>query len=90
VVDAHTALQRLYTELAQEPGIVSVWPDFLLNEQIERAILTRVEADAKPPQLTLSLMYRKDRVFGAAAEYFAECVKSTSLDRSAVSPIDTS
>jgi DNA-binding transcriptional LysR family regulator len=48
--------QRLYAELAQEPGVVSLWPDFLLDEQIERGILTRIEADAKPPRLTLGLM----------------------------------
>lgn len=79
---------RLYAELAQEPGIVSVWPDFLLDEQVERGILTRIEADAKPPQLTLGLMYRKDHVFGSAADYFVECVRNTSLGRSAVLPID--
>jgi LysR family transcriptional regulator of abg operon len=79
---------RLYVELAQEPGTVSVWPDFLLNEQVERGILTRIETDAKLPQLTLGLMYRKDLVFGSAAEYFVECVRNTSSDKAIASSMD--
>ncbi|QIE25893.1 HTH-type transcriptional regulator TsaR (plasmid) [Caballeronia sp. SBC1] len=71
--------RRLYTELASEPGVVSVWPDLQLNEEIERGALERVALDIALPRLALSLIERKDRVLGGAAEYFIDCLKSKAL-----------
>lgn len=71
--------QRLYAELACERGVVSVWLDLLLNDYVERGALARLDIDASLPRLTLGLMHRKDRVFSAAAQYFAECVEEARL-----------
>ncbi|MGB8416987.1 LysR family transcriptional regulator [Paraburkholderia sp.] len=71
--------RRLYTELASEAGVVSVWPDFQLNEEIERGTLGRVALDIALPRIALSLIQRKDRVLGDAAEYFIDCLKSKAL-----------
>ncbi|WP_168789827.1 LysR family transcriptional regulator [Paraburkholderia aromaticivorans] len=68
---------KLYPKLAGESGAVSVWPDFLLDEHLRSGLLTRLATDAQLPELTVSLMYRKDHVFSATAEYFAECVASS-------------
>jgi LysR family transcriptional regulator of abg operon len=59
--------------------VVSVWPDFQLNEEIERGTLERVALDIALPRLALSLIYRKDRVLDGAAEYFIDCLKSKAL-----------
>ncbi|HEX7907393.1 MAG TPA: LysR family transcriptional regulator [Paraburkholderia sp.] len=72
--------QRLYPKLAGEPGVVSVWPDFLLDEHVRSGMLTRLATDAHLPELTVSLMYRKDHVFSATAEYFTECVVSMGIN----------
>lgn len=72
--------QRLYGELAREPGVVSVWPDFLLDEQIQRGYMTRLATDAHVPPLTLGLMYRKDLVFSASTEYFVDCMRGGAHD----------
>ncbi|MCA8057385.1 MULTISPECIES: LysR family transcriptional regulator [Burkholderia cepacia complex] len=66
--------QRLYAELAQEPGVVSVWPDFLLDEQIQRGHMTRITTDAEAIWLTLGLMHRKDLVLSTTTEYFVGCM----------------
>lgn len=65
---------RLYAKIAAEPGVVSVWPDFLLDEHVRSGALTRLATDAHLPELTVGLMYRKDRVFSSTTEYFMECV----------------
>lgn len=70
--------QRLYAELAREPGVVSVWPDFLLDDQIRHGSMTRIATDARVSRLTLGLMYRKDLVFSASTEYFVNCMLSAS------------
>ncbi|WP_321888366.1 LysR family transcriptional regulator [Paraburkholderia bannensis] len=69
--------QRLYAQLAQEPGTVSVWPAFLLEEQIRNGALQKLDTDAREPRLTLGLMHRRDLVLTAALEYFVECVERT-------------
>jgi DNA-binding transcriptional LysR family regulator len=71
--------QRLYADLASEPGVVSVWTDFLLDEYVTRGVLARLDVDASLPRLTLGLMHRKDLVFSAAAQYFVECVERAGL-----------
>ncbi|MFM0731679.1 hypothetical protein PQQ52_14440 [Paraburkholderia sediminicola] len=48
---------------------MSVWPDFQLNEEIERGTLERVALDIALPRLALSLIHRKDRVLGRASSY---------------------
>lgn len=67
--------QRLYTQLAQEPGVISVWPEFLLEEQVRLGHMTRLETDACISRLTLGLMYRRDLVLGASLEYFMDCIR---------------
>jgi LysR family transcriptional regulator, regulator of abg operon len=71
--------RRLYTELASEPGVVSVWPDFQLEEEVTRGSLERIALDWALPRLALTLIYRKDRVLSGEAEYFIECLKSKAL-----------
>jgi LysR family transcriptional regulator of abg operon len=71
--------QRLYAELAREPGVVSVWPDFLLDDQIRHGDMTRIATDARVLRLTLGLMYRKDLVFSASTEYFVDCMLSAAM-----------
>lgn len=71
--------RRLYAELASEAGVVSVWPDFQLNEEIECGTLERVALDFALPPLALSLIHRKDGVLGDAAEYFIDCLKNNAL-----------
>ncbi|MBB5503405.1 LysR family transcriptional regulator [Paraburkholderia sp. MM5384-R2] len=68
--------QRLYAELARQPGVVSVWPDFLLDEQIQLGLMTRITTDAQAASLTLGLMLRKDLVLSMSAEYFVDCMYS--------------
>ncbi|WGS54310.1 LysR family transcriptional regulator [Paraburkholderia sp. D15] len=70
--------QRLYTQLADEPGTVSVWPAFLLQEQIKLGRMQRLATDARTPRLTLGLMYRRELVLGASLEYFVECLRNAS------------
>ena len=69
--------QRLYGQLAQEPGTISVWPEFLLEEPIRLGYLERLEMDACQPRLTLGLMHRRDLVLTSALEYFVECIQRT-------------
>lgn len=69
--------QRLFAQLALEPGTISVWPEFLLEEQIRLGLMQRLETDAFPSRLTLGLMYRRDLVLGASLEYFVECIQRT-------------
>ncbi|WP_322049241.1 LysR family transcriptional regulator [Paraburkholderia sp. J67] len=69
--------QRLYGQLAQEPGTISVWPEFLLEEPIRLGYLERLETDACQPRLTLGLMHRRDLVLTSALEYFVECIQRT-------------
>ncbi|ABB06495.1 transcriptional regulator, LysR family [Burkholderia lata] len=69
--------QRLYGLLAQEPGTVSVWPEFLLEEPVRSGLLQRLDTDACQPRLTLGLMHRRDLVLTAALEYFVECIQRT-------------
>ena len=71
--------RRLYTELASEAGVVSVWPDFQLEEEIARGTLERIALDWALPRLELSVMYRKDLVLSGEAEYFIECLKNKAL-----------
>lgn len=71
--------RRLYTELASEAGVVSVWPDFQLDEEIARGTLARIALDWPLPRLELGVIYRKDLVLSAEAEYFIECLKSKAL-----------
>ncbi len=66
--------QRLYAELARVPGVVSVWPDFLLDEQIQGGHMTRITTDAEATWLTLGLMHRKDLVLSTTTEYFVDCM----------------
>jgi DNA-binding transcriptional LysR family regulator len=72
--------QRLYAQLAQEPGTVSVWPDFLLDEQVRLGHMQPLDTDARPSRLTLGLMYRRDLVLSASLEYFIDCIRHTSTD----------
>lgn len=67
--------QRLYVQLADEPGTVSVWPEFLLEEQARSGRMQRLETDACVSRLTLGLMYRRDLVLSGSLEYFVECVR---------------
>ncbi|WP_282507898.1 LysR family transcriptional regulator [Burkholderia cepacia] len=67
--------QRLYGELAREPGVVSVWPDFLLDDPACGGRLVRLQTDANLSPLTLGLMHRKDLVPGASMTAFIECLK---------------
>ncbi|MFM0503498.1 LysR family transcriptional regulator [Paraburkholderia caffeinilytica] len=67
--------QRLYTQLAQDPGTISVWPEFLLDEQIRLGHMQRLETDACASRLTLGLMYRKDLVLSASMQYFVDCIQ---------------
>ncbi|MBK5124989.1 LysR family transcriptional regulator [Burkholderia sp. R-69980] len=69
--------QRLYAQLAQEPGTVSVWPEFLLEEQIRLGIMQRLETDACTSRLTLGLLHRRDLVLSASLEYFVACIQRT-------------
>lgn len=69
--------QRLYTQLAQEDGMVSVWPQFLLDEQIKLGRMQQLHTDARPSRLTLGLMYRRDLVLNASLEYFIDCIQRT-------------
>lgn len=69
--------QRLYAELAQEPGTISVWPHFLLEEQIRLGLMQQLETDACISSLTLGLMYRRDLVLSASLEYFVDCIRRT-------------
>jgi LysR family transcriptional regulator, regulator of abg operon len=71
--------QRLYGLLAQEPGTVSVWPEFLLEEPVRSGLLQRLDTDACEPRLTLGLMHRRDLVLTAAHEYFVECIQRTQI-----------
>ncbi|SAK53809.1 LysR family transcriptional regulator [Caballeronia hypogeia] len=70
--------QRLYGQLAQQPGTVSVWPDFLLDEERRLGRMQPLDTDALPSNLTLGLMYRRDLVLSAALEYFIDCVRRAS------------
>lgn len=67
--------QRLYVQLAQEPGTISVWPEFLLEEQIRLGHMHRLETDACTSRLTLGLMYRRDLVLSTSLEYFIDCIQ---------------
>jgi LysR family transcriptional regulator of abg operon len=69
--------QRLYAQLAQEPGTISVWPEFLLEEQIRLGSMQQIKTDACTSRLTLGLMYRRDLVLSASLEYFVECIQRT-------------
>lgn len=72
--------QRLYAQLAQEPQTVSVWPDFLLEEQTRLGHLQQLETDACASRLTLGLMYRRDLVMSSSLSYFIECVQRALVD----------
>jgi len=69
--------QRLYAQLAQEAGTISVWPEPLLDEEIALGRMERLHSDAQTTRLTLGLMYRKDLVLSASLEYFIECIRRT-------------
>ncbi|WP_216673374.1 LysR family transcriptional regulator [Paraburkholderia solitsugae] len=69
--------QRLYAQLAREPGTISVWPERLLQEQIRLGLMQPLETDACPSRLTLGLIYRRDMVLSASFEYFIECIQRT-------------
>lgn len=71
--------RRLYTELASEAGVVSVWPDFQLDEEVARGALERISLGWPLPRLALSMIHRKDRVLSTEAEYFIECLKRHAL-----------
>jgi LysR family transcriptional regulator, regulator of abg operon len=71
--------RRLYTELASEAGVVSVWPDFQLDEEIARGTLERIALDWTLPRLALGVIHRKDRVLSGEAEYLIECLKNQAL-----------
>jgi DNA-binding transcriptional LysR family regulator len=70
--------QRLYPQLAQEAGTISVWPEFLLQEQIKVGLMHQLETDACPSRLTLGLLHRRDLVMTASLGYFVDCMQRIS------------
>ncbi|MBN3764321.1 LysR family transcriptional regulator [Burkholderia sp. Ac-20365] len=72
--------QRLYAQLAQEPGTVSVWPQFLLEEQVRLGHMAPLNTDASMSRLTLGLMHRRDLVLSSSLEYFIDCIQRTRID----------
>ncbi|WP_321798111.1 LysR family transcriptional regulator [Caballeronia sp. J97] len=69
--------QRLYAQLAQEAGTISVWPEPLLEDEMRLGRMERLHTDARTTRLTLGLMYRKDLVLSASLECFIGCIRRT-------------